>query len=118
MTLGNRSISDILQDIIRNVQEIVRAEVRLAKRELVDEVTSAKGAWLLLAVGGLSAIFSVLFLLLVSVYALSTVMPMWAAAAIVAAALATIAAGTLGAGISRLKRLDLPGLPERIVDRM
>ena len=118
MTAGNRSISGILQDIIHNIQEIVRAEVRLAKREVLDEVTSAKRAWLLLAVGGLSAIFAVLFLLLGSVYALSTVMPKWAAAAIVAAGLATIAAGTLGAGFSRLKQLRLPELPERIIDRM
>ncbi|MEO8663499.1 MAG: phage holin family protein [Bryobacteraceae bacterium] len=118
MTAGNRSISDILQDIIHNVQEIVRSEVRLAKRELRDEVANAKAAWLLLVVGGLSAIFAVLFLLLMSVYALSTVMPKWAAASIVAGALAMIATATLGVGIKRLKQLRLPELPERIIDRM
>jgi uncharacterized membrane protein YqjE len=119
MTAGNRSISGILQDIIHNIQEIVRSEVRLAKRELLDEVANARSAWLLLVVGGLSAIFAVLFLLLVGVYALSTVMPKWAAASIVAGALAMIAAGTLGVGLRRLKQLRyLPEVPERIIDRM
>jgi hypothetical protein len=41
MAAGDRSLSDVLQDIIRNVQEIVRSEVRLAKTEIREE--AAKG---------------------------------------------------------------------------
>ena len=32
----DRSLSDVLQDLLRNLQEIVRSEVRLAKTELRD----------------------------------------------------------------------------------
>ena len=42
-----RAISDVLQDILRNLQEIVRSEVRLAKAEIRDEARQDGG------VGGL-----------------------------------------------------------------
>ena len=34
---GARSISDVLQDILRNVQDTLRSEVRLAKAEIRQE---------------------------------------------------------------------------------
>jgi hypothetical protein len=38
MPPGDRSLSDVFQDILRSVQEIVRSEVRLAKTEMGGEV--------------------------------------------------------------------------------
>ena len=38
---GDRSVSDVLQDILRNVQEILRSEVRLAKAEIRQEATQS-----------------------------------------------------------------------------
>ena len=52
------------------------------------------------------AIFSVLFLLLAGVYALSRVLPDWAAALLVAIAIAIVAGITLAAGIRRLKTVE------------
>jgi hypothetical protein len=37
-TSGSRSVSQVLTDIVRNLQEIARAEIRLAKNELRDEL--------------------------------------------------------------------------------
>ena len=91
MAAKDRSLSDILQDTIRNVQEIVRSEVRLAQIEIWEEVAKAKSSTLLLGAGAVTAIFAVLFLLLTAVYALALVMPSWAAALIVGAALAVVA---------------------------
>ena len=34
-----RSLSDVLQDILRNVQDMVRFEIRLAKTEIREEVS-------------------------------------------------------------------------------
>ena len=34
-----RSVSDVLQDILRNVQDMVRSEIRLAKVEIREEVS-------------------------------------------------------------------------------
>ena len=100
---GNRSVSDLLQDILRNVQEIVRSEVRLAKTEVWEETIKAKSSALWLGAGTISAVFAMLFLLLMIMYALALVMPTWAAALIVGAGLAATAAVSLMAGIKRFK---------------
>lgn len=105
MAAEDRSLSDVLQDVIRNVQEIVRSEVRLAKAEIREGATRAKSATLLLGAGAVTAILAILFLLLVIVHALALVMPNWAAALIVGAALAVVATVTLTAGIRRFKQI-------------
>jgi uncharacterized membrane protein YqjE len=106
MAAGIRSIPEILQDVLTNIQDIVRAEVRLAKAELGEELNRARSGGLLIGVGAVAAIFSTLFLLLACVYALSLVVPNWAAALIVAAAVGVVAAVTLGFGLKRLKTIQ------------
>jgi len=114
MALLDRSITEVLQNIVRNVQEIVRSEVRLAKTEIVEEAGEAKTAGLLLGMGAVAAIFATLFLLLMIVYALSRVIPDWAAALTVGAALAIVASVLLTAGVKRFK--EIHPTPERTVE--
>jgi uncharacterized membrane protein YqjE len=114
MAAEDRSLSDVLQDVIRNVQEIVRSEVRLAKTEMREEAAKAKSATLLLGAGAVTAIFAILFLLLMIVHALALVMPSWAAALIVGAVLAVVAGVTLPAGVRRFKLIH--PTPERTVE--
>ena len=111
-----RSVSDVLQDIIGNVQEIVRSEVRLAKTELREEASKAKPAGRLLVVGALAAAFAILFLLLSIVYALSMIIPSWAAALVVAMSLALVAGGTLSAGRKCLGQIHIK--PEHTVNSL
>jgi hypothetical protein len=106
MAAGIRSIPEILQDVLTNIQDIVRAEVRLAKAELGEELSRARSGGILIGVGAVAAIFSALFLLLACVYALGLVMPIWAAALIVTAALGVAAAVTLGVGLQRFKTIQ------------
>ena len=106
MAAGIRSIPEILQDALTNVQDIVRAEVRLAKAELGEELNAARAGGLLIGVGAVAAIFSALFLLLACVYALTRVVPDWAAALIVAAAVGVAAAVTISLGLKRLKTIQ------------
>ena len=101
-----RSIPDILHDVLANIQDIVRAEVRLAKAELGEELNAARSGALLIGAGAIAAIFSALFLLLACVYALGRVVPNWAAALIVAAAVGVAAAVTLGLGLKRFKTIQ------------
>ena len=56
MTSAERTISTVLQDIIANVQDIVRSEVRLAKTEVQEELGKARSAGLLLGIGAVAAI--------------------------------------------------------------
>ena len=106
MAAGIRSIPEILQDVLANIQDIVRAEVRLAKAELGEELNRACSGGLLIGVGAVAAIFSTLFLLLACVYALGRVVPNWAAALIVAVAVGVAAAVTVGLGLKRLKTIQ------------
>ena len=99
-----RSFSDVLQNIIANIQEIVRYEVRLAKVEIREEAIAAKTPAVLLASGLTFAMFSMLFLLLAVFHALSMVLPNWEAALIVGTSLAAIALGILNAARQGLKR--------------
>lgn len=116
MTKSDRSFSEILQDILRNLQSIVRSEVRLAKAEVREEITKAKPAILLLAVAAVSGSFGALFLLLTIMFALALVLPAWASALIVAAVLCTVTALTLNAGQKQMGRVH--PIPDKTITSM
>ena len=111
-----RSISDVVQDIIRNIQEMLRSEVRLAKTELREEAVKVKAAGVLIGGGAVSAIFALFFLLLMTVYALTRVVPDWAAALIVAGLTAGVAGLMLSAGMKRFRQVD--PAPERTIENI
>ena len=106
MPLPDRSFAEVLHDIVGNVQEIIRSEVRLAKAEISEEARKAKPAGLSIAVGAVFGLCAIVFGLLAAVYGLSTAMPTWAAALVVCAASGVIAALFIRAGLSRLMRID------------
>jgi protein-S-isoprenylcysteine O-methyltransferase Ste14 len=116
MPANERSFSQILQDIVHNIQEIVRSEIRLARTEITQEATKTKTAGVVIAAGALSGVFALLFALLAVDYALSLAMPNWAAALIVSAALAIIAGAMLSAGRKRFKHVH--PAPERTIVSM
>ncbi len=102
----DRSVSELLQDVVANVQEMIRSEVLLAKTEIREEARRAAKAGQLL-VGGLAVAFYALgFLLLFCVYVLATAIAAWAAALIVGIGLAVIAAVLLRVGIRRIKQVS------------
>ena len=108
MAAGDRSITEVFQNIIGNVQEIVRSEVRLIKTEVKDDANRAKPPLILLVLGGAAALFATLFSLLAIVYALALVLPIWAAALIVGATLAIVASMTISAGLNQFKQVFPP----------
>ncbi len=86
--------------------------MRLAKSELGNEMSRAREAGLLLAIGALSVVFCTAFALLAAVYALSQVVPDWAAALIVAVSVGIVAAVTVTSGLKRFKTVR--GAPKTI----
>jgi uncharacterized membrane protein YqjE len=116
MATIDRSVSDVLQDIIRNIQDIVRSEVRLAKTEVREEVSKARDASVLIGVGALSGTFSAFFVLFSIVYALSRVVPDWAAALIVGVVLAITAGILLSKGAERFKHVH--PAPEKTIESL
>ena len=108
MGAQERSISDLLQDILRNIQEIVRSEVRLARSELGDEFTKVKASAPLFVIGSVAGLLAAFFLAWAAFYALSLVVPMWGAALIIAGVLAIVGGGTFSAGMKALQRIHPP----------
>jgi hypothetical protein len=99
-----RSTVAILVDIVRDAQDIVQAQVRMAMAEVREELFASQASARLLGIGILSAILAVVFGLIAVESALSYVVPQWAAALIVALALALCAALTLRSGSRRLQK--------------
>jgi uncharacterized membrane protein YqjE len=116
MATSDRSISEILQDVLRNLQSIVRSEVRLAKTEVGEELTKIKPAIVLLGIGAVCGLFGVLFLLLTTMYAIALALPLWASALVVAVVLIIITAITLKAGQKRMERVQ--PLPDKTIASM
>jgi len=101
-----RSVPEVLQDIITNFEQIIRSEFRLAKTEFREEAAKAAKPGIKLAVGIVLGFYGCGFLLLSAVYGLSTIMANWLAAMSVGAIIAIVGGVFLSAGISKLKRLD------------
>jgi uncharacterized membrane protein YqjE len=108
-----RSIAMVLKDIVGNVQQIVRAEIRLARVEVRREVDKATRAVQLLIVGGAVAILALACGLLACVYLLATVVAPWIAALVVAVPTAGLGAAVIAAGVKQLKQVAIP--PPRTV---
>jgi len=111
---GERPFSVVVQDIIGNVQEIVRSEVRLAKSEITEEAAKAKSAILMMAMGAVAGVYAALFLLFVAVIALAMVIPLWASGLTVAVVLAIAAGVMISAGMKRFKSVH--ATPQRTVE--
>jgi hypothetical protein len=110
---GERSVADVLQDILRNVQEIVRSEVRLAKVEIRDEARRALSSGIWIAGGVVGALSAWMFLLWTIAYLLATRMSMWVATLVVAVVMACVASLLIFGGIRRVKQIQ--PIPERTV---
>lgn len=108
MASAERSITDVLQNIIGDIQDIVRSEVRLAKSELTAELDKLKAAAPLLATGGVIALLALIFLVWTILYVLAIVLPMWAAALTVTVLLALVGSITLATGLKLLRRVSPP----------
>jgi|GraSoiStandDraft_26_1057304.scaffolds.fasta_scaffold188545_2 Flp pilus assembly protein TadB len=113
---SSRSVADVLQDIVANVQTIIRSEVRLAKAEVTEEVIKAGRAAGMMAGGLVAAWFTAWFLLLAILFALATIMPMWGAALLLFVIMGILTAILLSAGKKRLKAVH--PTPEKTIETM
>ena len=109
-----RSVSDVVQDILRNLQEMVRSEIRLAKAEIRGEVKLAVSSGVWIAGGAVAAMSSLHFMLWTVAYLFATRMSMWAATLIVGLVMAATAAALIMSGIRRAKHIN--PIPKRTVE--
>lgn len=102
----HRSIPEVLQDIVGNIQEIVRSEFRLAKAELKEEASRASKPVATFGIGLVFGFYGIGFLLLSLVYWLTTLMAIWLAALLVGAALTVVAIALMSSSGKKLKGVN------------
>lgn len=106
MATPQRAVTDVLQSIVANLQDIIRSEFRLAKAEISEKLAQATRPATGLAVGTAMSIYGAGFLLLAAVYGLSTVMAMWAAALLVGAVLLFVSVFVITSSRNQLKNIS------------
>jgi uncharacterized membrane protein YqjE len=110
---NGRSMAEILQDIIADIQEIVRSEFRLAKAEVQEETAKIARSGVPLIVGLLLGLYALGFLLLAMVHALSLVVDAWLAALIVGFVVGVVSLILINLGRNRLKGVKV--VPEKTI---
>jgi hypothetical protein len=98
------------------VQDILRSEVRLAKAEIRQEATKAASSALWVALGLVGVVSAWMFLLWSAAYALSAILPMWAATLVIAVAMAAVGSVLIAAGFRRFARVT--PMPERTIESL
>jgi hypothetical protein len=104
----DRSVGDLVEQMSQDTRELVRAEVALARAELVASARrlSLSAALALAAFGALVA---------AAILGLATAISAWLAALVVALALVLAGAGAMAVGV-RIGRRSLPPVPAETVD--
>jgi uncharacterized membrane protein YqjE len=111
-----RTVPELLGDIVDNIQQIIRSEFRLAKAELQEKASRASKPATTLGVGFLLGLYGLGFLLLAAVYALSMVMAAGLAALIVGGVLALVSVTLVTSSVKKLKALN--PAPERTIQTL
>lgn len=106
-TTPDRSVADIFQDILSDLQTLIRAEILLVKAEVRDGARKGITAGKTLVVGVASALLGVLFVLLGLTWLLAIVVPLWVAMFVVAGVLLIVGATFVTKGRAELAGVDL-----------
>jgi len=103
-----RSVAEVLGDVLRHLQEILRSEIRLVYVQARAELRTFGSAGALIVAGVLGGFLSVFFLLFAVVAALSLVIKLWVAALLVAIGMAVVCAVLLRSGAHLIRsRADM-----------
>jgi uncharacterized membrane protein YqjE len=102
-----RSVPEVLGDIITNFEQIVRAEIRLARTEVKEEAAKAVKPSATFGAGVALGFYGLGLLLLAAVYALTMTMAAWLAALIVGVVVAMVGLALASAGRKKLKSMHL-----------
>ena len=114
---GDRSLGELLAELMRETTTLVRQEVTLAKNEMTQKAAVVGRNVGALAVGGavayagLLAIIAALILMLIHAG-----MPAWGAALLVGVVVAAVGGALVSKGLAALKRQDL--VPRQTVETL
>lgn len=110
----SRSTVDLLKDIVSNLQEMIRSEVKLARVEIRQDVMHSTGALKLIAMGGVLALFSGALLTVTLVLFLSFALPLWAATLLTGTVYGAAGATLVASGRGRFR---MP-VPDKMIENV
>jgi hypothetical protein len=117
MTVNDeRTLPEVMNHIVGNIQEIIGAEFQLAKTEIKEEISKASAPAATFGAGLVISFFALGFLLLAAVYALSIVIAAWLAALLVGVTLTAAGIALISSGAKKLKEVNV--LPEKTADSL
>ncbi len=112
-TTDPRSVPDLLRDLVNQISNLVRSEIRLAQAEVGEKTSQLSTGLISIASGFILGLAALIILLDAVVYGLSQSMPIWLAAVITGGVVAVIGLALVMKGKSDLKAKNL--MPERTV---
>jgi hypothetical protein len=105
--MHNKSLGELFADLTRDVSNLMRQEVQLARTEISQNVVrAAKNAGLLIG-AGMAAFFAAQALIACGILALAQIVAPWLAALVVALALLIVAGVLATMGIEALRKSSL-----------
>ncbi len=109
---GARTLREIVAEIARDAQDLVRGELTLARIELDRSLKQAIMAAIWLVGGMIVAFAGLVVLLLAAAQALAIVLPVWASLLIIGLLIITVGGALAYAGIRMLSLSEL--MPNRL----
>lgn len=106
-----RPLGQLVGQLVRDSSQLVQQEIALAKKELAENLSDLKRASAAAAIAGLFCLLGALALTAALILGLAQVMPSWAAALVVGAALGGVGAMLFKRSQQGLKQLEL--VPEK-----
>lgn len=113
---NQRSVSELFGDVARDIQNVMRAEVRLARTEFSEKARRAGRAGGMLGLAGVTGGLAAACFVTACIAALTLVMAVWLSALVMAIVLGLVAAGAFVAGRSRLRQVD--PVPQRTIETL
>jgi hypothetical protein len=111
---GARSTSDILRDVVRDVQELLHSEVHLAKAEVAEHAERARSAGGHIGGAAVAGLLAVMCFVAFLIALMALAMPVWAGALIMAFVLG--AAGAVLYAQAKDKLRNFHAGPEQTVE--
>lgn len=111
---NDEPIGAVVHRLSEQIPELVRSEIRLAQAELTQKGKRAGLGIGMFSLAGLLAFFATAVLIATAIIALDLVLPLWAAALIVAGVLLVCALGAALTGRSELEQAT-PLAPEHAI---
>jgi len=101
-----RSLGQIIQDIVQGLENMLDAEIRLARAEILQKTGQVKHASVFLGIAAGAGLLGAACFVTTCIAALNLVMPLWLAALLVGIGLMIVAGGAFALGRNRMEEVD------------